>query len=118
MTWYSASSSSAWDVSKMLTRPSVLEESRRVGCAGWSCRDVMVSVCDSTRESVGAEGLRWSLACVQRMLELICRCDLPHVDWGFVGSIFWVLDAGSNEVSLGIAYQCGDELVRCGCCQC
>jgi hypothetical protein len=31
MTWYRASSSSGWDVSKMLTRPSVLDERRRVG---------------------------------------------------------------------------------------
>lgn len=61
MTWYRASSSSAWEVSKMFTRPSVLEDRRSVGSVGWSARDVMVSVWDSRNERRGADGLRWSL---------------------------------------------------------
>lgn len=44
MTWYRASSSSGCDVSKMLTRPSVLDERRRVGRVGCKAREVMVSV--------------------------------------------------------------------------
>lgn len=60
-TWYRASSSSGWDMSNILTRPSVLEERRRVGSVGCREREVIVSVWDSIRESVGIEGLRWSL---------------------------------------------------------
>jgi len=61
MTWYKASSSSAWALSKMLSSPSVLDDRRRVGCEGCSARFVTVSVCDSMYERRGAEGLRWSL---------------------------------------------------------
>jgi hypothetical protein len=42
----------------MLTRPSVLEERRSVGCVGCNCKDVTVSVCDSIKDRVGAEGFR------------------------------------------------------------
>ena len=47
MTWYKASSSSACVVSKILTRPSVLEERRREGRDGCRARVVMVSVWES-----------------------------------------------------------------------
>jgi hypothetical protein len=65
MTWYKASSSSGAEVSKRLIRPSVLEDRRRVGCEGCRARVVTVSVCDSTRERVGALGWRASLGVVR-----------------------------------------------------
>lgn len=47
MTWYKASSSSAWVLSKTLTRPSVLDERRRFGREGCKERFVTVSVWES-----------------------------------------------------------------------
>jgi hypothetical protein len=61
MTWYSASSSSGLLMSKMLTRPSVLEDKSRVGILGCRLSDVTVSVCDSTNSSCGSDVLRRSL---------------------------------------------------------
>lgn len=112
ITWYSASSSSAWDVSKMLTSPSVLEERRSVAWEGWSCREVMVSVWDSIRDNVGAEGLRWSLVHGQLGVKDCALWDmLPNVDGRYAGSIVGVFDAGCDEVLLCVADEGGDELV-------
>lgn len=48
----------------------MLADRRSEGCEGCSCSEVMVSVCESMYERVGAEGLRWSLVLgLERTLE-------------------------------------------------
>jgi hypothetical protein len=90
----------------MLTRPSVLEERRRVGCAGWSWREVIVSVWDSIRERVGVEGLRWSLGRDQHVSGARLEKDVPDVDGRYAGSVIGVFDASCDEVFLGVADKC------------
>lgn len=70
MTWYRASSSSVWDVSKIFTKPSVLEERSKAGSVGCNWRDVTVSVWDSRNERKGADVLRWSLVYDQNEMHL------------------------------------------------
>jgi hypothetical protein len=38
---------------------------------------------------------------------------IPDVDWRLVRTVFGVFDARCDEVLLGVAYECGDELICC-----